>query len=148
MNYIYYFLHYFMNQYFWVSYSIWVLIFIMWIIYLIKQISRSHFPKFIAFNFVPFLTFLFFTYVFIINNGSNVAQFVVGNDTAKKMWVLWLHLFEPLYFVNVASGAGIIIALFFPPYPPQQWALFILKILILLTITISFCFLMVFAPTA
>ncbi len=148
MDYIYYYIHNYLNEYFWVSYAVWALIFATWAIYWSIEIKKKRFSKLISLILFPFAVFIFFSYVFIINRGSNIAQFVVGSDKAEKMWDFWFLLFMPLYYGISASGVISISSLLFPPYPPKQWKVILIKILIILTVAVSYCFLMVFAPTA
>lgn len=137
-----------LNGYFWTSYIVWTLVFIAWATYLTIWIKRKDVPISIFLLLFPVLTFLSFTYVFILNNGENTAQFAAGNDSAERMWDLWFKLFLPLLIGNLVCGVVALFSLIWPPYPPRHWKPLIRRVLILLTVALSFYYVMAFAPDA
>ena len=73
--------------------------------------------------------FVIFSRVFVLNPGSNVAQFAAGSDAGMEMWGLWFDWWLPMIAgIGMALLSGLI-SLVMPPYPVRSPGAFALKVL-------------------
>ena len=81
-----------------------MIIYIIWCLSLIIHLFscykfREHLYKIELLSVVPVVSFIIFTYVFVINSGSNVAQFSYSTD----LWKIWFNFYLPLYLSLVIN---------------------------------------------
>lgn len=85
----------------WTLYVSWAVLTLGWLAIIVWQITRKHVSKLNLFSVIPIATLIPFSYVFIFNEGSNVAQFT----DRKDLWGFWYECYMPLFFGN-AIGLG------------------------------------------
>ena len=126
----------------WLLYILWGLPFIGWVIYIIK--TNKHAIPLVYYTVIPFFSFIIFSYVFVLNNVSPVAQM----SQSQSLWSFWVHAWTPLLVLNFFNTAGSLIVLLLPPYPPREWKLFIFRLLIFFTTALSLFHIYIFFPSA
>ena len=99
----------------WTIYFIWVLSLISLIIIYIKNIKlkmfNNNFTKIIPIvsEFISLFSLISFSYVFIFNRGSNVAQL----SESFHLWAFWYTVYTPLFFLNLFNIVILILSIIF-----------------------------------
>jgi hypothetical protein len=100
---------------YWVIYYIWMLsIIIMSAIFIKNMVSKifcNNIVKFIPVIsiLISIITFLSFSYVFILNRGSSVAQL----SESFHLWAFWFKMYEFLFFSNLFLILLLILSIIF-----------------------------------
>lgn len=90
----------------WTIYLTWAIPTLGWVAVAIYQGTKKQFSKLNFFIPIPIVTLVLFSYVFIFNEGSNVAQFTEHIN----LWGFWYKCYLPLFYGN---AIGSIVFLFF-----------------------------------
>jgi hypothetical protein len=94
----------------WTIYLVWAVTTLGWLITASWLAIRKRFSKLNYFILIPIVTIIPFSYVFIFNAGSNVAQFT----DRKDLWSFWFECYLPLFFGNAIGSACFLISLIVP----------------------------------
>lgn len=94
----------------WAIYLIWAFATLGWLFIAILQGARKRFSKLNFLILLPLATLALFSYVFIFNEGSSVAQFT----DRKDLWSLWFECYIPLFFGNAIGTGALLIFLLVP----------------------------------
>lgn len=94
----------------WTIYLIWAISTLGWVAVAIHQGAKRNFSKLNFFMLVPAISIILFSYVFIFNEGSNVAQFT----DRKDLWGFWYQCYIPLFFGNLIGAGAFLVSLVVP----------------------------------
>ena len=94
----------------WTIYLVWAVLTLVWFSITVWQVIQKRFSKLNLFLLIPIATLVPFSYVFIFNTGSNVAQFTDRHD----LWSFWLWCYLPLFFGNAIGSVCFLISLIVP----------------------------------
>lgn len=94
----------------WTIYLLWAALTIGWFVIMVQQLTRRRFSLLNLFLLIPITTLIPFSYVFIFNEGSNVAQFTDRHD----LWRFWYDCYFPLFFGNAIGSGCFCISLIVP----------------------------------
>jgi formate/nitrite transporter FocA (FNT family) len=96
----------------WAIYLIWAVSILGWVAVAIYQAAKRNFSKLNFFILVPVISIILFSYVFIFNEGSNVAQFT----DRKDLWGFWFQCYFPLSLGNLIGGTAFLVSLVVPVF--------------------------------
>jgi len=96
----------------WTIYLIWAISVLGWLAIAIYQINKQRFSKLNFFILIPAISLILFSYVFIFNEGSNIAQFT----NRKDLWRFWYQCYIPLFFGNLIGAAIFLVFLVVPMF--------------------------------
>ncbi len=125
-------------------YILWSILVVVLCGYNLVNYKKKIFTWFSFLDFVPLLTIIVFSYVFIFNKGSNVAQL----SGSHQLWSIWLNWWLPLLFFNLVNSLVAISILFVKKERINLNNESILKLLTVLTAIVSFYHVFVNMPDA
>lgn len=125
-------------------YILWSILVVVLCGYNLVNYKKKIFTWFSFLGFVPLLTVIVFSYVFIFNKGSNVAQL----SGSHQLWSIWLNWWLPLLFFNLVNSLVAISILFVKKERINLNNESILKLLTVLTAIVSFYHVFVNMPDA
>lgn len=131
----------------WVLYALWLLVLVGGVVVLGCSLkNESATPRLLfssAIQFVSVMVFLFFSYVFIFNKGSSIAQL----DEAG-MWSLWYEFWLPGAVIMMLCVLISFVNLLWPPYLSKGAVFFGSKVIVFLASALSFFHVFVNMPDA
>lgn len=107
----------------WIIYFIWGLLIFGSIAYSIYGVQLKDITKLVFLLVIPIASFLVFSYVFIFNRGSSVAQL----SASRHLWSVWFDFWIPLSIGNLLCIVVTLACFFRPPYIYKKKSALILK---------------------
>jgi hypothetical protein len=97
-------------------------------------------------SILPLVTLLLFIKVFVVGGSSNVAQF--AGEAGRGLWTLWFIFWPFLFIGNPIAFFVVLLAAFFPPYPPTHWKSLVSRVSAVVAASFAWYFSATFSPDA
>ncbi len=128
----------------WLIYLLWVASLALFCGCLIVDGKHGHFSWFTLLAILPLVTLAIFSYVFIFNRGSNVAQY----SEPRHLWSLWFQSWSVLIVGNGLNALASVAALFVPRRRINSQHVALLKTAMAFSAGLSLFYTMITMPDA
>lgn len=128
----------------WMIYILWAVFVVSLWVYNSVDYKHGKFTWCSFLGVVPLLSIIVFSYVFIFNRGSSVAQL----SESHKLWSIWFDWWLPLLALNLINCLIAIIAIFIKNSRINTINVLTLKLLIVSSSVVSFYHVLINMPDA